>query len=161
MPSNTLFMLCGPPGCGKSTKAKELRTKFPDAIYISSDEFVERYARWCGITYNEAFFKAVKRASKRVSKLVKLAKEKDVIWDQTNLTQAERRARQLNFPEHRYVLHYCPQVTLNYLLGKNKTRDRGPMRYEVIAKMHELYELPDKNELEDMWHETYVIARTD
>ena len=161
MTTNTLFMLCGPPGCGKSTKAKELKAKYPDAIYISSDEFVERYARWCGISYNDAFFKAVKRASKRVTKLIKLAKEKDVIWDQTNLTQAERRARQLNFPNHNYVLHYCPQLNLSYLLDKNKTRDRGAMRREVIIKMHELYEYPDSFELEDMWHESYVIARTD
>lgn len=158
----TLNMLAGPPGSGKSTKAHTLKVLYPDAIYISLDEFVERYARWCGKTYNEVFQKAATAGAKRVKKLVQLAKDKkaDIIWDQTNLNFKDRKKKADQFLDYKKILHYTPKLSLDVLLEINKTRERGAMDEKIIKDMHRFYGLPFKAEELEYWDEIHVITRT-
>lgn len=153
---STVYILSGPPASGKTTVAQRLRAKYPDAIYISSDHFIERYARWCGKTYNDVFQKAIKKAEKRNKRLCKLAKEKglDVIWDQTNLNMEIRRQRAYIFDGYKQVLYYAPQYSLEELKTRNKARERSPLSSMVMNKMYSFYQMPSKEELE-LWDEAH------
>ena len=50
-----LFMLAGIPTSGKSTYISKLLRDFPDAVVISTDDYIEAVARETGKTYNEVF----------------------------------------------------------------------------------------------------------
>lgn len=147
-----LYVLAGPPGSGKSTKARQLRKDYPEAIYISSDEFIERVARRYGVSYNDIFFKVIKRATKRVSKLIKKAQEQKlpVIWDMCNLTQAERFVRRSNFPGYHCTLGYT-DVDWDTLVERNNSRERGKLNVDRVLRPKWLsYELPSEAELK-LW----------
>lgn len=151
-----LFMLSGPPASGKSTLAEQLRAKHPDAVYISSDAFIERYARYVGKKYNDVFQKAIKRATKRIPKLVKLAKERnlDAIWDQCNLQMEDRRNKAYKFDGYEKVLYHAADYELDTLLLRNKSRNRSPLSKDVMTKMYKLYQYPSKEEAE-LWDQIY------
>lgn len=159
MDKPTLYLLSGPPGSGKSTKAKQLRQEHPDAVYLSTDEFIERYARFIGRSYNDVFQKAVKKATKRLAKLIELAKKRnlDVIWDQTNLTMEDRRNKAYKFDTYNQVLHYAHNHPISVLLERNKTRDRSPLNEIIMRKMFALYQYPSTQDL-TLWDEAYEFG---
>lgn len=162
MTKPVLIMLSGPPGCGKSTAVKEWLSRYPDALILSTDALIERYARYVGKTYSEVFFHCVKRSGKRFTKLLKKAREIqcDVIWDQCNLTQVDRYVKASNFPNHYKILVYAQKnEDMKALLKKrNDTRERGPMNfYKVVGPRIELYEEPEDKERYDLWDETYYL----
>ena len=51
----TCYMLVGLPGTRKSSWVKYFYEKDNNQIIISSDYFIERFARLCKMTYDEAF----------------------------------------------------------------------------------------------------------
>ena len=51
---NKLYVLVGVPGSGKSTWVKNQKWA-NDCVVVSTDEFVEDYAKECGLTYSEVF----------------------------------------------------------------------------------------------------------
>ena len=119
-----LIMLTGMPGCGKST----FRAPY-DAVTISSDDFIEAFARNNGITYNEAWKDCVKTAERamyaRLEQLI--AKESShIVWDQTNLTPASRIAKLNRFnqaggKEYRKIsIFFEPNYSLT--LARNEQR---------------------------------------
>lgn len=152
-----MALLAGPPASGKSTIAKKLRAKFPEALYISSDALIERYARWCGLTYNDVFHKAIKRATARIKKLVKKANEQklNVIWDQCNLTRKTRLEKASLFPGYERILIYAPKYHPGFLRDRNLTRDRSPLAEHIIFSMNNQYEYPGEDELVNDWDGSY------
>ena len=54
---NQLLMLCGIPTSGKSTYVQKLKTldDWKDAVVLSTDNYIEEYAKGVGQTYNEVF----------------------------------------------------------------------------------------------------------
>jgi len=93
---NYLYMLIGVPASGKSTWINNQEWT-RDIPVVSSDRFIDDYAQKQGKTYNEVFDEYIKIATKLMENqvLVCQANNKDVIWDQTNLT-AKSRAVKLN-----------------------------------------------------------------
>lgn len=157
------YMLCGPPGSGKSTQATLLRAQYPEAVYLSSDELIERYARYTGQSYNEVFQKVIKRAIKRLKRLRDRAKEQglSVIWDQMNADPMQRRGKMLDFLDYHKVIYYAPRsLTFEELEKRNQTRPRGPFTEDVIRHLYNNYEAPTKGEIEDYWDEAYEIAQS-
>lgn len=82
-----VFILVGVPGSGKSYYAENnLMKLYPDAVYIASDYFIDKFARRTKQTYNDVFDyfinKAIKLMMRRISKARK--KNKTIIWDQTS-----------------------------------------------------------------------------
>jgi predicted kinase len=88
---NKLYVLVGVPASGKSTWIEnQLWAK--DIPVVSTDRFVESYAKEQGKTYSEVFEEYMPIAVKLMANqaLICQANKKDVIWDQTSTTVATR-----------------------------------------------------------------------
>ena len=94
-----MIMLVGLPGGGKTTIANRL---YPDAVRVSSDDFIESYATRVGKTYGEVFTDVVAQATQHMyAKLdAAIAADEDIIWDQTNLSVKARKNKLKNIPAH-------------------------------------------------------------
>jgi predicted kinase len=83
--------MVGVPGSGKSTWIAN-QDWAQDCVVVSTDEYVERFARRMGKTYSEVFDTVMKRAIRLMMRRVRWAHERnlDVIWDQTSTTVSSR-----------------------------------------------------------------------
>lgn len=89
-----VYMLIGVPGAGKSTwLASQDWAK--DIPVVSSDRFIDDYAKQEGLTYNEVFNDYVKIATRLMDNQVEICKANntDIIWDQTNTSAKSRKAK--------------------------------------------------------------------
>jgi predicted kinase len=88
------YILIGLPGTGKSTWIKK-QTWALGLTVVSTDAFVEDYARAQGKTYSEVFESYMPRAVELMVEQVKAAKElgHTIIWDQTSTTIASRKRK--------------------------------------------------------------------
>jgi predicted kinase len=88
------YQMVGVPGSGKSTWIKN-QDWAKDCVIVSTDDYVERFARRIGKTYSEVFDTVMKRAIRLMMRRVRWAHERnlDVIWDQTSTTLVSRRRK--------------------------------------------------------------------
>ena len=106
------YILVGVPGSGKSTWIQNQDWALGLTI-VSTDEFVEDYAKEQGKTYSEVFTEYMPTAVDLMAKQVVFAREHghDIIWDQTSTTLASR-ARKFNMLpgyEHIAVVFKTPE----------------------------------------------------
>ena len=96
-----LYMLVGVPGSGKSTWIKDQIWALGLTV-VSTDVFVEDYARSQGKTYSEVFKDYMPTAVDLMTKQVVRARElgHTVIWDQTSTTLASRTRKFNMLPEY-------------------------------------------------------------
>lgn len=87
-----LYVLVGVPGSGKTTWIGHQSFNWNDTVVISTDKFVERYAKSLGKTYSEVFEDYMPTAVSMMAAEAQEAfsKGKIVIWDQTSTTIASR-----------------------------------------------------------------------
>ncbi len=162
-PRPILVMLAGPPGTGKSTEVKKWLKAIPDAVVLSTDALIERVARFYKKDYGEIFHKVIKRANKRFTRMLRkaVAENSSVIWDQTNLTQADRCVKMYNFSNHYKILvsYACKKdpARIALLEHRNNTRERGPLDWnKIVFSMLKKYEEPTPEEL-TRWDEHYEL----
>lgn len=89
------YLLIGAPGSGKSTWAQKQMAKMPDAVYLSTDKYIDDAAAAHGLTYNEAFdtYKNAATEHMRSETVRAIEQSKDIIWDQTNMSAKSRRSK--------------------------------------------------------------------
>ena len=77
----TLYVLVGVPGSGKSTWIAQ-QDWAKDCAVVSTDDFVEDYAKEVGSTYSEVFDDYMPTAVKLMAEAVVRAREagRDIIW---------------------------------------------------------------------------------
>lgn len=94
----TLYMLVGVPGSGKSTWIKN---NDHNSVVLSTDNYVERAAEKYGKTYSEVFQDTIGYATEQMEKdlLQAVRNERDIIWDQTNLTAKARKGKLSRIPK--------------------------------------------------------------
>lgn len=94
----TLYMLVGVPGSGKSTWIKNNEH---NAVVLSTDNYIERAAEKHGKTYSEVFQDTIDFATKQMEKdlLQAVRDDRDIIWDQTNLTAKARKSKLSRIPK--------------------------------------------------------------
>ncbi len=86
------YVMVGLPGLGKSTIVKGMY-KDADTFVYSTDDILERIAKFLGKTYDEVFEKHIKSATTEadIDLAYAIKEQKDIIWDQTNLGVGKRR----------------------------------------------------------------------
>ena len=109
------YQLVGVPAAGKSTWIK-LQDWSKDCVVVSTDDFVEDYAKEVGSTYSEVFDAYMPTAVKLMAEKVVNAREqgKDIIWDQTSTTIGSRRKKfsMLPYYDHVAVVFKTPELVV-------------------------------------------------
>jgi len=96
-----LYVLVGVPGSGKSSWHCD-QEWLQEAAYISTDRYVEEYAKNMGKTYSEVFKEVMPECVGYMTGDVVHAREasRDIVWDQTSTTVASRRKKFNMLPEY-------------------------------------------------------------
>ncbi len=96
--------MIGVPGSGKSTWIRNQIWALGLTV-VSTDTFVEDYARAQGQTYNQVFRDYMPRAVDLMAQQVVFAREHghSVIWDQTSTTVASRRKKFHMLPDYEHI----------------------------------------------------------
>ena len=96
-----VYVLVGVPGSGKSTWIASQNWALGLTV-VSTDNFVEDYAKKQGKTYSEVFDEYMPTAVDLMSKVVVHAREHghDIIWDQTSTTVKSRARKFRMLPEY-------------------------------------------------------------
>ena len=147
------YQLIGVPGSGKSTWAKN-QDWSKDCAYISTDTWVELYAKEQGKTYSEVFDEYMPKAVNIMTEHVKLAREagKDIIWDQTSTTVKSRTRKFNMLPdyEHIAVVFKCPEA--DELVRRLASRPGKLIPVDIIENMIKNFEVPSEEEgFKEIW----------
>lgn len=140
-------MMVGLPGSGKSTWTQRENPSEVSAI-LSSDNYIEMWAKKEGKTYDDVFQKYIKEASKNFEKDLTsfLENGSNIILDRTNLTKATRK-RYLNRVPNGYekVAVVMKTHALQAYIQMRK-REGKVVPEDKFIKMVESYEEPSLEE---------------
>ncbi len=147
------YQLIGVPGAGKSTWISN-QDWAADCVVVSTDEFVEDYARECGSTYNEVFNDYMPTAVNLMAEKVVRAREagKDIIWDQTSvsLKSRMRKFNMLRDYEHIAVVFATPEK--EELARRLASRPGKNIPDHVMRSMIDNFEMPTEDEgFKEIW----------
>ncbi len=148
MSQQTVTILIGPPGCGKSTYVKNNNHKFD--FIMSSDNIVMKICRDNNMQYHE-FFKLPpdhhlrKEQQQKFNYAIKLSKQhKRIVWDLTNLTVKARQRIRNHYPNATFeYIEFDWQKNIDALFEINKQRYKETAKYideAVLKNMIEMYE---------------------
>jgi predicted kinase len=147
------ILLCGLPGSGKSTYAANFMANTEEPVLLlSSDALLEDMAAEHGVTYQEAYVQWATKAQAEVLSMAEFAISEgiDVVWDQTNLTQAQRAERAAPFFAADYeviaVAFEAPQSVLKERIAARASAMGKTIPSSVLETMGKTYQRPDENE---------------
>ena len=150
------YQLIGVPGSGKSTWIKDQIWALGLTV-VSTDAFVEDYARAQGKTYSEVFVEYMPTAVELMAEQVVFAREHNhnIIWDQTSTT-VKSRARKFNMlPDYHHIAVVFRTPEHKELMRRLESRwDSGKIIPEhIIASMIASWEDPTEEEgFQEIWY---------
>jgi predicted kinase len=148
------YQLIGVPAAGKSTWIKNQIWTLGLTV-VSTDAFVEDYARECGSTYTEVFDDYMPRAVELMANQVVFAREHEhtVIWDQTSTT-VKSRARKFNMlPDYEHIAIVFRTPDLGVLKERLANRPGKEVPWEVVQGMIDNWEEPTLEEgFTEIWY---------
>jgi len=148
------YQLIGVPAAGKSTWIKNQIWTLGLTV-VSTDAFVEDYARECGSTYTEVFDDYMPRAVELMANQVVFAREHGhtVIWDQTSTT-VKSRARKFNMlPDYQHIAIVFRTPDLDVLKERLANRPGKEVPWEVVQGMIDNWEEPTQEEgFTEIWY---------
>lgn len=148
------YQLVGVPGSGKSTWIDSQDWSVPCAR-ISTDKWVEIYAKEVGLTYSEVFEAFMPTAIDLMAKEVIAAREmgRDIIWDQTSTT-AKSRARKFNMlPDYEHIAVVFRTPADKELMQRLASRPGKEIPWTVVSSMIENFEQPTEEEgFTEIWY---------
>ena len=151
-----VYVLVGVPASGKTTWINN-QNWIDDCVMVSTDEFVEDYAKQCGLTYSEVFDDYMPTAVELMLNKVIWARDngKDIIWDQTSCSIATR-AKKI-----RMLSDYCKIAVVFKTPSTVELQERLASRpgknvpWEVVSDMAQKLEVepPSKEEgFDEIWY---------
>jgi predicted kinase len=150
----TCYQLVGIPASGKSTWIKDQIWALGLTI-VSTDSFVEDYARAQGKTYSEVFVDYMPTAVELMAKQVVFAREHDhtIIWDQTSTTLASRSRKFNMLPEYDHIAVVFRTPEHKELVRRLLSRPGKDIPDHVIASMIASWEEPTLEEgFKEIWY---------
>jgi len=148
------YQLIGVPGAGKSTWIKE-QDWAKDIPVVSTDNFVEAYAKEQGKTYNEVFKDYMPIAVKLMANqaLVCQANGLDVIWDQTSTTIASRKRKFNTLPGYEHIAVVFKTPEKEELARRLASRPGKNIPDNVMHSMIDNFEMPTEEEgFKEIWY---------
>lgn len=148
------YQLVGVPASGKSTWIKNQEWA-ADCVVVSTDEFVEAYAREVGKTYSEVFDDYMPTAVKLMADKVVQARKagKDIIWDQTSTTEGARRRKFAMLQEYEHIAIVFKTPETAELRRRLESRPGKDIPSHVMAQMIMGFTMPTEDEgFKEIWH---------
>ena len=148
------YILVGVPGAGKSTWIKN-QTWALGFTVVSTDAFIEHYAKAQGKTYSEVFEDYMPTAVKLMVDQVVRARDHDhtIIWDQTSTT-VKTRAKKINMLDgyHKIAIVFRTPP-LDELIRRIDSRVGKEIPAKVLLDMIEKWEEPTLEEgFDEIWY---------
>jgi predicted kinase len=146
-----LVMLCGIPTCGKTTylvKYLQETERYDDYAILSTDAYIDNRALENDITYNEAFDAFIKQASRRMMFDLEVATRNDrnIVWDQTNLTAQSRKAKLAKIPARYRKVAVWFDLSLEEAMIRNQQRPGKVIPGDVLKRMFHTFMPPTEAE---------------
>jgi hypothetical protein len=148
------YQLIGVPCAGKSTWIKDQVWALGLTV-VSTDAFVEDYARECGSTYSEVFDDYMPRAVELMANQVVFAREHShtVIWDQTSTTVKSRARKFRMLPDYEHIAVVFRTPELDVLKQRLASRPGKDVPWEVVQGMIDNWEEPTEDEgFTEIWY---------
>ena len=144
-------MMCGIPCSGKSTyirRGTENTDYFDEYVILSTDDYIEEYAKANGKNYNEVFDDVIGEATTRMYKDLELAiqRGKSIIWDQTNVSKKSRKQKLKKIPGEYTKTAVVLPITLEEAHIRNSQRANKFIPRSVIHRMYHQFEIPTEDE---------------
>lgn len=141
------YQLIGVPGAGKSTWIKN-QAWAKDCVVVSTDEFVEDYAKEVGSTYNDVFDDYMPTAVKLMADKVVRAHEagKDIIWDQTSTSVGSRRKKFNMLPDYEHIAVVFKTPEMDELKRRLASRPGKNIPSHVMVQMIRSFVMPTEDE---------------
>jgi predicted kinase len=147
-----LIVMVGLPGSGKSTWINSmLESTDSEYVVVSSDNVIEQLAEVAGLDYNSGFDKFIGKATGIMKQNFREAvnKGKNIIWDQTNMSQKKRRGILKQVPDDYFKVAVVFELTEEELKNRLEQRrlDNGKtIPWGVVKNMANAYSPPTEAE---------------
>ena len=151
---NKLYVLVGVPGSGKSTWIKNQKWT-GNCVIVSTDEFVEDYAKSIGKTYSEVFTDYMPTAVNLMAAKVVDARDsqKDIIWDQTSTSVLSRRRKFNMLPDYEHIAVVFTTPDREELAKRLASRPGKNIPDSVMKQMISNFEQPTEEEgFKEIWY---------
>jgi predicted kinase len=141
-----LILLVGLPTSGKSSFVRNLmqHEEWKNSTILSTDNYIETVAQAEGSTHDEVFSKEIKNATSQLNNDLRDAIEaqKNIIWDQTNLTTKTRKSKLGRIPSsYKKVIVYF-EILFDDALLRNQNRPGKIIPIGGLRHMYEIFEIP-------------------
>jgi len=150
MPSMT--MLCGLPYSGKSTFLQSI-----NADYVSTDMYIEEYAKEKNLSYNEVFADAYKIAESWMYADIAhyVTNNTSFWWDQTNLSRKSRINKLKFIPANWQKNILVFNTPFDVIVSRIPNRPNKKIPLGILEEMQSSFVFPTKDE---GWDNIYQIT---
>ena len=133
---NRLYVMVGVPGSGKSTWIKN-QTWALGLNVVSTDMWVEQYAKEQGKTYSEVFQEYMPTAVEKMAEHAVFCRTNkvDLIWDQTSTTVATRAKKIRMLPDYYKIAVVMKTPPTAELQKRLASRPGKNIPWEVVSNM--------------------------
>ena len=148
------YQLIGVPCAGKSTWIKN-QDWAVDIPVVSTDNFVEAYAKEQGKTYSEVFDEYMPIAVRLMANqaLVCAANGLDVIWDQTSTTINSRKRKFNTLPKYEHIAVVFKTPEKDELEKRLASRPGKNIPDHVMRNMIDHFDMPTEDEgFTEIWY---------
>lgn len=148
------YQLIGVPGAGKSTWIKNQDWALGLTV-VSTDMWVELYAKEQGKTYSEVFDEYMPTAVDLMAKQVVFAREHGhtIIWDQTSTTTASRAKKFRMLPDYEHIAVVFRTPERSELDVRLSSRPGKHIPKNVVDAMIDGWEEPSEEEgFKEIWY---------
>lgn len=141
------YQLVGVPASGKSTWV-EHNALCNQCVIISTDAYVEQYAKEQGKTYNDVFKEYMPTAVELMEAAViqARAQSKDIVWDQTNMSVKTRARKFRMLPNYEHIAVVFKTPDADEHARRLASRPGKTIPQPVLDSMAANFEMPTKTE---------------
>lgn len=148
------YQLVGVPCSGKTTWIRDQLWTSTCAV-ISTDKWVEIYAKEVGKTYSQVFVDFMPIAVELMAKEVIAAREmnRDIVWDQTSTTVKSRAKKFRMLPDYEHIAVVFKTPEHKEHIRRLTSRPGKEIPEHVIASMIAEFEMPTLEEgFSQIWY---------